>query len=158
MHAIQMEEVTYATRTLATPRRVRFDRSHDAQHAAPLREMPEWQREALQEFEESLQPLEVRLRRDLASRIMMLTGHRITPDTIYADPMNQVAVTTVDGIVFKLIRQNLVILRSCVQCGCCQFMSMPITNRAELGYVLSEWEPRCASCQAEDPDYWIYTN
>ncbi len=152
MHTIQMEEVTFAARVHASPRRVRFEKTHQRQA------VPQWQIEALEEYEESLIPLEVRLRHDLAARVLALTGHRVAPDAIYADAVSQVAVTTVDGIIFKLVKENLVILRSCVQCGCCQFTSMPITNKAELGYVLGEWEPRCLSCQEEDSIYWMYTD
>ncbi len=152
MHTIQMEEVTLTAKVHASPRRVRFEKAHERQV------VPQWQIEALEEYEESLIPLEVRLRHDLAARVLALTGHRVAPDAIYADAISQVAVTTVDGIIFKMLKENLVILRSCVQCGCCQFTSMPITNKAELGYVLGEWEPRCPSCQAEDSNYWMYTD
>ncbi|HEX8597730.1 MAG TPA: hypothetical protein VF952_04360 [Chloroflexia bacterium] len=148
MHTIEMEEVTFAPDVLASPRRVEM----------PVQVAPQWQIEALEAYEESLQPLDVRMRIDMASRVLALTGRRIAPEAIYADAMNQVAVATVDGIVFKLLKENLVILRSCVRCGCCQFASMPVTNRAELGYVLAEWEPRCASCQDEDSACWIYTD
>ncbi len=151
MHTIQIEEATFEQRVLVSPRVIKRNKIHE------VRIVPAWQLEALEEYEDSLQPLEVRMRRDLASRVQTLTGHRVASQAIYADAMNQVAVTTMDGIVFKLVKDNLVILRSCVQCGCCQFASMPITNRAELGYVLTEWEPRCPNCQAEDSIYWLYT-
>ncbi|MDQ3703716.1 MAG: hypothetical protein M3437_00565 [Chloroflexota bacterium] len=147
MHTIEMEEVTFA-HMLTSPR----------QDTIPVEVAPQWQLEALEEYEESLQPLEVRMRRDLATRVKALTGRRIAQDNIYTDAMCQVAGTTVDGIVFKLMKENLVVVRSCVHCGCSQFASMPITNRAELGYVLSEWEPRCAGCQEEDSTHWIYTD
>ncbi|MDQ3928068.1 MAG: hypothetical protein M3328_02855 [Chloroflexota bacterium] len=159
MQALQMEEVTYAPRPPAVPRRVRFGRSKElARTTGPAQVRPGWQIEAIEEYEESLGPLDARMRHDLASRILALTGHRVAADEVYADARSQVAVTTVDGIVFKLLKENLVILRACVQCNCCQFASMPITNRAELGYMLTEWEPRCPDCAAEDSNYWIYTD
>ena len=159
MHTLQIEEVTFAPKVLAIPRRTRFDKTNDgARIESPYQPRPQWQIDAVEEYEESLQPLEVRMRRDLASRVLALTGHRVSPDAIYADPRSRVAVTTVDGVVFKLLKENLVILRPCVQCGCFQFASMPITNAAELGYMLTEWEPRCPSCAAEDSDYWMYAD
>jgi hypothetical protein len=152
-----MEAVTFAPKVLVTPRRIRLDRTHDeARIRGGYEARPQWQMEAIEEYEESLEPLEVRMRRDMASRVLALTGHRLMPDAIYADARSRVAVATVDGLVFKLMKENLVILRACVQCNCCQFASMPITNRAELGYMLTEWEPRCSTCQAEDSEYWIY--
>jgi hypothetical protein len=159
MQALQMEmeEVTFAPRVLVTPRRIRLDRAHDAVRIRGGDEArPQWQVAAIEEYEGSLEPLEVSMRRDMASRVLALTGHRLMPDAIYADARSRVAVATVDGLVFKLMKENLVILRPCVQCNCFQFESMPITNRAELGYMLTEWEPRCATCQAEDSEYWIY--
>lgn len=159
MHTLEMEPVTFAPKVLATPRSARFDKTHnDIRAAGSARAKPRWQTEAIEEYEESLQPLVVRLRRDMASRVLALTGHRVSPDAIYADSANRVAVTTVDGVVFKLIKENLVVLRPCVQCGCCQFQSMPITNAAELGYALSEWEPRCPGCIPQDSDCWLYTD
>lgn len=146
MYTVEMEEVTFAPDVVAR------------RGTMPVQVAPHWQIEALEAYEKSLQPLEVHLRSNMAARVLALTGRRIAPGAIYADAMNQVAVATVDCIVFKLLKENLVILRPCVRCGCCQFASMPVTNRAELGYVLSEWEPRCASCQEEDSTCWIYTD
>jgi hypothetical protein len=150
MHTIQIEEATFEQKVLISPRIIKSNQIHEVQV------VPGWQIEALEAYEESLQPIEVRMRCDLALRVQDMTGRRIAPEAIYADAANRVAVTTVDGIVFKLVKGNLVVLRPCVQCGCCQFASMPVTNRAELGYVLSEWEPRCSNCQAEDSIYWLY--
>ncbi|HEX8218734.1 MAG TPA: hypothetical protein VF914_05915, partial [Chloroflexia bacterium] len=159
MHTIQIEEVTFAPKALVIPRRTRLEKTHDGVRiVGSYQAKPRWQTEAIEEYEESLQPLEARLRRDMASRVLALTGHRVSPGAIYADPASRVAVITVDGIVFKLIKENLVILRPCVQCGCCQFQSMPITNAAELGYALSEWEPRCPDCAPEDSECWLYSD
>jgi hypothetical protein len=154
-----MEQVVFAPKVLVIPRRTRFDKTlDDIRVIGSHQAKPRWQTEAIEEYEESLQPLEVRLRRDMASRVLALTGHEVSPDAIYADPAGRVAVTTLDGVLFKLIKENLVVLRPCVQCGCCQFQSMPITNAAELGYALSEWEPRCPDCAPEDSDCWLYTD
>ena len=159
MYTLQMEEVTFAPKVLAVPRRVRFEKTHvGIRIAGAYQAKPEWQIEAIEEYEGSLQPLDVRMRHDLASRVLALTGHRIAPDAIYADPRRQVAVVKVDGVVFKLLKENLVIVRSCVQCGCGQFVSAAISNKAELGYMLTEWEPRCSTCVEEDSVYWIYTD
>jgi hypothetical protein len=159
VHTLQMEEVTFAPQVLVIPRRIRSDKTHDEVRLAGSHQArPRWQIEAIEEYEESLQPLAVTMRRGLASRVLALTGHRVSPDSIYANPSSRVAVTTVDGVVFKLIKENLVVLRPCVQCGCFQYESMPVTNIAELGYALAEWEPRCPSCPREDSDYWLYTD
>ena len=159
MHTLHMEQVAYAPKALVIPRRTRFDKAHDdVRVVGSYQAKPRWQTEAIEEYHESLEPLDVRLRHDMALRVLALTGHRVSPEAIYADPASRVAVITVDGVVFKLIKENLVILRPCVQCGCCQFQSMPITNAAELGYALSDWEPRCPDCAPEDPECWLYTD
>ncbi len=157
MYTLQMEEVTVSAKAVVVPEGISFAGLRAARRiAAPGQVKPRWQVAAVEEYEESLQPLDSRLRRDMASRVLALTGHSVAPASIYVDAQARLAVTSVDGIVFKLLKDNLVVLRSCVHCNCCQFASMPITNRAELGYMLTEWEPRCATCQPEDSDYWIY--
>lgn len=157
MQVLQMEEVTFAPRLIVVPRRIRFERPQDTE--AERREsatVPGWQVEAVEEYEESLQPLETRLRGEMACRVVSLTGQALAPEQVYVDPRSQVAVAKVDGLVFKLLRRNLVITRPCVQCNTGQYTSPPLSNRAELGYMLTDWEPRCATCVPEDSAYWIY--
>lgn len=159
MQVLEMQEVTFAPRMVVLPRRIRFERGLTAlARKAESQDVtkPLWQVEAAEEYEESLQPLEARLRGEMACRIQSLTGHTLTPGEIYVDARSQTSVSTVDGMVFKLLKNNLVVFRPCVQCNCGQYASPPISNRAELGYMLTDWEPRCPTCVPEDSDYWIY--
>jgi hypothetical protein len=84
----------------------------------------------------------------------MLTGRRLAPAAIYVDPDTAAATAAVDGMVFRLQRQDLVLMRPCVYCGQGLYASPPINNLLDLGYALDVWEPRCPDCQPEDPAEW----
>ena len=78
-------------------------------------------------------------------------GRTIAPDAIYISRDDQRATGVLDGIVFRVQRQDLVRVRPCAWCGIGQFESPTITSLVELGYVLSRWQPVHPDCQADDP-------
>jgi hypothetical protein len=63
----------------------------------------------------------------------------------------ELATVVVDNVVFRARNQQVVILRSCAECGITRFESAPLSNCTDLGYALSAWQPHCHSCQPEDP-------
>jgi hypothetical protein len=87
----------------------------------------------------------------LATRVSALVGQPINPAGVFVDLDAELATVVVDGVVFRVHNQQVVVLRSCVECGIKRFESAPLWSRADLGYVLSAWQPHCRSCQPEDP-------
>ncbi|MBC8077067.1 MAG: hypothetical protein H7Y32_13405 [Chloroflexales bacterium] len=91
----------------------------------------------------------------LAARIERLTGQAVAPATIFSDPGARVATVVIDGVLFRLDHQRLVVVRACDGCGVAQIESASITSAADLGYALGTWEPRCPHCPIEDPAGWL---
>ncbi|HJZ47315.1 MAG TPA: hypothetical protein VKE41_09125 [Roseiflexaceae bacterium] len=87
----------------------------------------------------------------LAARVSALTGRSIHPEDVFVDTDAELAVVVVDGVVFRAHNQQVVVLRSCVECGIQRFESPALFSRADLGYALSAWQPYCRNCQPEDP-------
>jgi len=95
------------------------------------------------------------MRASLAARIDGLIGRTIAPETIYVDRDAHRATAVVDGVVFRLLRHELVIVKRCAGCGIGHFESSPITSLPDLGYALGAWQPRCKHCPLEDPTDWM---
>jgi len=110
-----------------------------------------WQARATEEHERSL-PLErAELREELATRILMLTGQRVSPEEAYADAYGRMAVAGVDGTTFRLYRNGgLVVVRSCAYCGTGHFESPRISSVADLGFALGTWRPLHEDCEDND--------
>src|SRR6476469_7627746 len=87
----------------------------------------------------------------LATRVSALTGRSIDAEDVFVDLDAEIATVVVDGVVFRAHNQQVVVLRSCVECGIERFESAPLFSRADLGYTLSAWRPHCRNCQPEDP-------
>ena len=116
--------------------------------------MYDWQASvvaAYREAQEQERPLAVAL----ASRIYTLAGRAIAPESVFVDREAGLAVAVVDGVVFRMRRGQISILRACQECGVGRIESQPLVTRADLGHALSAWEPRCASCEEEDPANWL---
>lgn len=106
---------------------------------------------AYREAQEQERPLAVAL----ATRIYTLAGRAIAPESMFVDREAGLAVAAVDGMVFRMRRGQVTILRACQECGVGRVESQPLFTRADLGYALSAWEPRCAGCEEEDPANWL---
>jgi hypothetical protein len=91
------------------------------------------------------------LRADMAARLIALTGQTIASETIFVESHTRTAIAVVENVVFRLVDQELVVLRPCAYCGTGQFASPAIHNVVDLGYALSEWEPLHDDCAPEDP-------
>jgi hypothetical protein len=94
------------------------------------------------------------LRGELTSRLFALTSRDVPSEATYANPADRVAVTRLDGVLFRLADAELSIVRPCVHCGTGEFTSRPLYTRSDLGYALSDWQPRHANCQIEDAPDW----
>ena len=103
------------------------------------------------EAQERERPLAVAL----ATRIYTLAGRAIAPESVFVDHEAGLAVAVVDGVTFRMRRGQVTILRACRECGAGRVESQPLVTRADLGYALSVWEPRCTGCEEEDSANWL---
>ena len=114
-----------------------------------------WYGRAVEAYRRSEREEVATLQAEMISRLAALTGRTLEAQSIYVDRAERMATVAVDGIVFRLRRGELVLQQSCVECGIARYESPAIRTLADLGYVLSAWQPTCASCQAEDPPNWL---
>ena len=114
----------------------------------------EWQARAVETFRQGKTNTQRELRAELVKRVMALTEREVSANLVYADPDKHTARVTIDGVSFRLIRGQLVMLLPCAYCGVREFESLPIQSQADLGRALSEWKPYCHDCTPEDPDEW----
>src|SRR5262245_63227559 len=91
------------------------------------------------------------LQAEMVSRIAALIRRDIEAESVYVDRAERTATVAVDAVVFRLRRGELVLQRSCVECGIGRYESPAIRTLADLGYALSEWQPPCGNCQEADP-------
>ena len=115
-----------------------------------------WRAAAIGEYEQSLPIRHAKLRTDLSTRIVALTGQWIPPEDIYTD--GHLAVAGVDGATFRLYDGgDLVLVRTCDYCATSHFESPGVGNLSDLGYAISAWRPLHEDCEdytSEDlPDF-----
>jgi hypothetical protein len=125
--------------------------AHRAEHPAAT---TDWQTAAIEVYRRELPGVGAALAADLRLRLMDLTGRLPAPEAIYVDVPARLAQVVLDGVIFRLQGSELVVMRACSWCGRELLASPPVRTRAELGYVLSAWEPRGPDCQPEDPPDW----
>ena len=114
-----------------------------------------WHSRAVEAYRHAEREEVASLQAEMISRIAALIGRNIEAQSIYVDRAERTATVAVDSIVFRLRRGELVLQRSCVECGLGRYESPAIRTLADLGYALSAWQPTCVSCQAEDPPNWL---
>ena len=118
---------------------------------APASQPADWKARAVSSYRQAQRQELARLPELLASRVSALTGRSVDPQDVFVDPDTEIATVVVDGVVFRAHHQQVVVLRSCVECGIERFESPPLFSRADLGYALHAWQPSCRNCQPEDP-------
>jgi hypothetical protein len=123
--------------------------------AKPTQPSTDWQARAISSYRHSQHQALAALPQLLATRVSALTGRSISSEDVFVDQDAELATVVVDGVVFRAHNQQVVILRSCVECGIKRFESVPLWSRADLGYALRGWQPRCDSCQDEDSVNWL---
>jgi hypothetical protein len=116
-----------------------------------------WQSQAIAAYEQSRQTSDASLRLMLAERLRGLLGYEIDRSAIWVDRSAGLAITRVDGVLFRMERSRLMLVRPCAECGLGQLTSPELRTQADLGYALSAWQPHHPACQPEDPaDYLDY--
>jgi len=123
--------------------------------AIPAQVPGDWQARAISSYRHAQRQALTVLPELLATRVSALTGRSIDPEDVFIDLDAELATVVVDGVVFRAHNHQVVVLRSCSECGIARFESAPLFSRADLGYALSAWQPRCPSCQPEDPANWL---
>lgn len=91
------------------------------------------------------------MRRQLAKRVFALTGRVLQERAIVENVAAQRVSALVDGVLFRLRGNELVIVRPCAYCGTGHFESAAIASRADLGYKLVTWKPFHDECAPSDP-------
>ena len=115
----------------------------------------DWRAQAIAAYERGREDRDGALRRSLARRVRAVTGQAVPPEHIWVDRAEQTAGVALDGALFRLQYGQLVLVRPCELCGIGQVASPSLDTPADLGYALSEWQPRHPACQPDDPANWL---
>jgi hypothetical protein len=115
----------------------------------------DWQARAIGSYRQAQRKALDALPELLATRVSGLTGRSINPEDVFVDRDAELATVVVDGVVFRAHDHKVVILRTCEECGIQRFESAPLFSRADLGYALRGWQPRCPGCEEEDSVNWL---
>ncbi|MFO7170542.1 MAG: hypothetical protein DIU80_021140 [Chloroflexota bacterium] len=122
---------------------------------ARARRADDWKARAVARYQERQRHEAVELRDALARRLHTLTGLEIAPERIWVDRAERIAGVTVDGVHFRWESGQLTLVRPCELCGIGEIASKPLHTQADIGYALSDWQPRHPACQPEDPANWL---
>lgn len=115
------------------------------------RESSDWQATAVAVYTGAIDAARLQLRRRLDERMLALTGREAPAEAIAMDAEGQSASAVVDGVLFLLRRDDLVIVRPCAYCQTGRFVSEPLDGQADLGYALAVWAPYHRDCEPADP-------
>lgn len=127
--------------------------SQSGANSLPHNESSDWRVNAVAIYADTKDMARLRMRRRIAERLLALTGYGVSEETIAADTAGRSASAVVDGVLFLLRADALVIVRPCAHCGTGRFISEPLKRRADLGYALSGWAPYHRDCEPVDaPD------
>ncbi len=111
-----------------------------------------WRMAAIAAYHATERDEVVTLRATLASRVLAFTGYLVPPTSIVVDHETRAATVALDGVVFRLRRGDLMLVRPCASCATGELESTPLLTLADLGQALASWEPRCAHCPEGDAD------
>lgn len=109
-----------------------------------------WREEAIGAHRQAERERALALRADLAARVRALTGIPVGADSVSLNRETGEATVAVDGVLFRLVRGAMVLMRPCAHCGTGEFLSAPIEDRADLGGALAGWLPLHEECRAEE--------
>lgn len=110
-----------------------------------------WQATAVAVYTGAMDAARLQLRRRLAGRLLALTGREAPAEAIAMDAGGRSVSAVVDGVLFLLRRDDLMIVRPCAYCQTGRFVSEPLDDQAGLGYALAVWAPYHPDCEPTDP-------
>lgn len=145
----------YSPVTYSAPPASIAKRAPAASQTTPAQQPADWQARATSSYRQAQRQTLATLPELLASRVSALTGRSIVAEDVFLDQDAELATIVVDGVVFRAHHGQVVVLRACVECGIARFESAPLYSRADLGYALSGWQPRCQGCEEEDSINWL---
>ncbi len=114
-----------------------------------------WQQRAIAAYRHAAASDTNTLRAELVGRIAALTGQHIAPESVYVSQPGRLAVVNLEGMMFRLQQQKLVVLTPCAHCGVGQFESPAIETVRDLGFALAEWQPLCPHCNSGVTADWM---
>jgi hypothetical protein len=114
-----------------------------------------WHSRAVEAYRQAESEEIAALQAQMVARVAALIRRDIEAESVYVDRAERTATVAVDGVVFRLRRGELALLRPCAECGIGRYESPAVRTLADLGYALSAWQPTCPSCQPEDPSNWL---
>jgi hypothetical protein len=129
----------------------RHPRSQSSAITRPDRQSSDWQATAVAVYTGAMDAARLQLRRRLAERLLALTGRETPEGAVATDAGGQSASAVVDGVLFLLRHDDLVIMRPCAYCQTGRFVSEPLDDQAGLGYALAVWAPYHRDCEPTDP-------
>jgi hypothetical protein len=114
-------------------------------------EVSDWQAQVVAVYAETIGAARLRLRQQFSEQLRTLTGCVAPKETIAVDSVGRSASAVVDGALFLLRRDEVVIVRPCAYCRTGRFVSEPLERQADLGYALAVWAPYHRDCEPVDP-------
>ena len=112
----------------------------------------DWRETAIAAYQAAERDDVVTLRAALTSRVLAFTGYLVPPTSIFVDRETRTATVALDGVVFRLRRGDLMLVRACASCATGELESTPLVTLPDLGHALANWEPRCGNCPEGDAD------
>jgi predicted RNA-binding Zn ribbon-like protein len=119
--------------------------------ALPHRESSDWRVQAVAAYASTTGETRTRLRRQLAERLLALTGCIAPKEALVANATGRSASAVVDSARFLLRGDAVTLVRPCAHCGTGRFVSEPLERQEDLGYALAVWAPYHRDCEPEDP-------
>src|SRR4051812_22023977 len=69
-----------------------------------------WRARAAAAYQQARPTMNAEMRADMAARLLALTGQVVSPDAIFVEPHTRTAVTVIDGLVFRLMEDELMLM------------------------------------------------
>jgi hypothetical protein len=109
-----------------------------------------WQSEIIRRYQGERQREAGAMQAELVARVRSMTGRLAAAEAVYVDLDARLAQVTLDGVMFRWRRDELVLVRPCAECGVGQFESPPLRSPADVGYALSVWRPTHDGCEQDE--------
>jgi hypothetical protein len=109
-----------------------------------------WQERAIKAYNATRHARAATLRAELAHRLKALIGVSPAPDSFHVDLVSKAACVRFDGVLFRLVEDDLFIVRPCAHCGTGSFTGSPLRYLADVGRALSVWQPLHPDCVPDE--------